>query len=210
MMATFGEIIAQVANDLARTNINSEIGDEVNNAIRFYDTKRVWFNEKRDLTFSTVIGQEEYTSAANADIPNLIKIDGMFTTLGSTDKWVMTPMDAVWREWLTPPNDPGRPTHYTNYNRVLRLWPVPDAVYTVRVMGWYRLAALSVDADENIWTQEASDLVRMSAKRRVLANVVQDYEAAAAVQALEREAWDAVERETILRTGSGQICPTAF
>lgn len=209
-MATFGEIIAQVANDLARTNINSEIGDEVNNAIRFYDTKRVWFNERRDITFSTVAAQEEYTSADNAYIDDLIKIDGMFTTLGSGDKWIMTPMDAVWRESLTPPNDPGRPTHYTYINRVLRLWPVPDAVYTVRVMGWYRLAALSADSDTNIWTQEASDLLRLSAKRRVLANVVQDYEMAAAVQSLEREAWDAIERETILRTGSGWICPTSF
>ena len=209
-MATFGDIIALVADDLARTNLNSQIGNEINAAIREFDTKRVWFNETRDLTFNTVAAQAEYTTADNSNIPNLIRIDGMFSTLNSNDKWLLKPMDKAQREWLTPPNDPGRPTWYTFTNKVLTLWPVPDAVYQIRVMGWYRLAALSIDTDTNIWTEEASDLLRHSARRRLLTNVVQDAEGAAIAQTSEAAAWAAIERETILRTNAGTICHTDF
>ncbi len=209
-MATFGDIIAQVANDLARTNLNAEIGEEINAAIREFDTKRVWFNESRDLTFNTVAAQAEYTVSDNANIPNLIRIDGMFSTLNSNDKWLLKPMDKVQREWLTPPNDPGRPTWYTFTNKVLTLWPVPDAVYQIRVMGWYRLSALAIDSDTNIWTEEAADLLRHSARHRLLLNVIQDEAGAGLAKVAEERAWGAIERETILRTNAGTICHTDF
>jgi hypothetical protein len=208
-MSTYVEIVAQVADDLARTNIGSQIGAEVNAAIRYYDTKRAWFTEERTLTFSTVAAQEDYTSADNSYIDDLIRIDGMWSTL-SNDKWRICPMDYVEREGLTPPNDSGRPVYYAYTSRTIRLWPVPDAVYTVRVLGWYRLAALVNDSDTNVWTEEAEDLIRHSARRRVQANVVRDYEGAAATKQLEDEAWSAIDRETILRSGSGIICPTDF
>ena len=209
-MATYGGIIAQVANDLARSNINAEIGDEINAAVRDYDTKRVWFNETRDLTFSTVAAQDFYTVTDNANIPNLIRIDGMFSTLGTSDKWIVEPMDAVQMERMSPPNDRSRPAWYAYFGQTIRLWPIPDTVYTIRVLGWYRLAELANDSDTNIWTEHAASLLRLSAKRRVLANVIQDYEGAAAVQQLEDEAWRAIDRETILRRGAGLVTPTDF
>lgn len=209
-MATYGDIIAQVANDLADSNINSEIGDEINAAIREYDTRRVWFNEKRDLTFSTVAAQDFYTSADNSDIPNLIRIDAMFSTSGSADKWIIEPMDAVEMERLSPPNDGGRPGYYAYFGQSIRLWPYPDQAYTIRVLGWYRLSELSQDSDTNIWTQYAAGLLRLSAKRRVLANVRQDYDNASKVFELEQEAWAAIDRETILRRGAGLVTPTDF
>ena len=208
-MATFGEIISQVANDLADSNINSEIGDEINAAIREYDTRRCWFNEKRDLTFSTVAAQDFYTSSDNSNIPNLIRIDAMFSTL-SSDKWIIEPMDAIEMERNSPPNDSGRPGFYAYFGQSIRLWPYPDTVYTIRVLGWYRLSELSEDSDTNIWTQYAAGLLRLSAKRRVLANVRQEYDAASQVFQLEQEAWSAIDRETILRRGAGLVVPTDF
>ena len=208
-MATYGEIVTQVANDLARSNISAEIGDEINAAIRDYDTRRVWFNEKRDLTFSTVAAQDIYTSADNSNIPNLIRVDAMFSTL-SSDKWIIEPMDAVEMERMSPPNDSGRPGYYAYFGQSIRLWPYPDAVYTIRVLGWYRLSELANDSDTNIWTQYVYGLLRLSAKRRVLANVIGDIEQAIAVKQLEDEAWAAIDRETILRRGAGLITPTDF
>ena len=46
-MATFGALKAKVADDLVRTDLDTQIADAVNEAIADYKTERFWFNEYR-------------------------------------------------------------------------------------------------------------------------------------------------------------------
>lgn len=206
----FGTLRAKIADDLARSNLTTQIGDAINEAIADLDAERFWFNNQRSLTFNTVAGQEFYSSSDNANIPNIIRIDQLIVGDGTNDEWPAIRKDNDLLELLDPPSTRSQPRLYAYIESKIRLWPKPDIVYSCRVTGWYRLAELSNDGDTNVWIQNAWNLVRLSARRRVQANVIRDNNAALATYQLENEALDRLRRETILRMGYGTIKPTRF
>lgn len=58
-MATYGDMQARIADELARTDLAAEIQNEIQTAISYYENERFWFNEGQ-WTFNTVNAQELY------------------------------------------------------------------------------------------------------------------------------------------------------
>ena len=61
-MATYGDIKTRVAGNLVRTDLGTEIGQAINDAINEYASTRFWFNETRSVTFNTVPSALKLTS----------------------------------------------------------------------------------------------------------------------------------------------------
>ena len=211
-MSTYGELQTRIADELDRTDLTSQIQKAIQTAIDRYERKRFYFNEARSITFNTVDAQEFYTSADQSDIPNLLMIDNVKLTISGSDKIDLDPRQYSELEYLSSnsTDDGGQPTAYAYYGKQLRLYPIPDAAYAVRVSGVFSLADLSATADTNAWMTDAEALIRSRAKRELLTHVIRDAEGAAAMAQAEAEELQSLIQATNARSSTGTLLATEF
>jgi hypothetical protein len=170
-MATYAALKARIADDLARSDLTTQIAEACEDAVRLWQTHRFHWNEIA-FTFSTVIGQGQYSSSDSSYIPDLYAIDAVYWEDGSdSDPLVrITEREAVALQTVSLQGDP---SWYSYFERKLRLYPKPSTVNTIRVLGHIKLA-LPADGAENAWTTEAFDLIRSQAKLFLAMNVTKD------------------------------------
>jgi hypothetical protein len=197
----------RIADEINRSDLTTQIGYAIKSAIKVYDKNRFWFNESRSFTFSTVDGQEFYTSSDNANIPNLLAIDTVQIAVASTDKYLLErvsyeQMEAVSSNGTT---DEGQPTWFCYFGKQLRLYPIPDAVYTIRVSGHWALDDLSATADTNAWMTDGEILIRSRAKRELYTHVIRDADGAAAMAQAEVSELKALQSASSMRGASGML-----
>jgi hypothetical protein len=203
---------SRIADELNRTDLTSQIQSAIKSAILVYDKQRFWFNESRAFTFSTVDGQEFYTSSDNADIPNLLSIDTVQIAISGSDKYLLTrvPYEQIEAVSSNGTEDEGQPTWFCYHAKQIRLYPIPDAVYTVRVTGNWALSDLSLTSDTNNWMTDAEILIRSRAKRELFTHVIRDVEGVAAMIQAENEELRALRAASGMRGTSGQLLATEF
>lgn len=176
----------ELANDGDITT--AQINYAINDAIKHYERSPWWWNQKT-ATFSTVDAQEYYSSSNLSDIPDIVQIVSAVVTHGG----VKSKLPAWSYESIDDMQDgtvEGVPCAFAVFKENIRLYPIPDGVYTVTLSYIYRLTALSEDSDSNAWTTDAEDLIRQSAKRRIAINYLNADDLAARFAAMEREAFD--------------------
>lgn len=204
-MTTYATMRSRIADEMANDGdiTTAQINYAIQDAIKYYERKPWWFNQKTG-TFSTVDGQEYYSSADLTDIPDIVQIIAATVT----DSGIKSPMRAVDYVNIDDEQDgsvEGEPRHFAYFKEQIRLYPIPDAAYTVTLSYIYRLTALSDDADSNAWTTDAEELIRQSAKRRIALNYLQAEEIAARCSVLEREAYTEMLAENRRRWGSVKL-----
>lgn len=208
-MGTLLELKTRIAQDLTRDDLTSQIGNAVSDAIKFYERQRFWFNTTRNLTFNTVAGQTAYGTAALSQIPNLVKIDALYLTQGSSIfalDWYEANDFEILENGST---GAGKPDAFTYVDQEIRLWPRPSAIYSMRIHALYRLPALTDNAT-NAWTDAAEELIRSHAKMLLFMDLVGDDEGAARMQAKIPFLLDALRSESSMRSASGKIQGTDF
>lgn len=170
MANDYGTMLARIANEIRRTDLSSEIAQEVQDAIKFYEAERFWFNEDRTHIFTTSASQEFYGVADQSFIPNIIHFDQAVITI-SGNRYPMNKRDWDYLEHIAMnPFTNGQPQDVAYYAEQFRLYPIPDRSYEVRVSGIYQLTTLSASADTNAWMVEGEQLIRNMAKRNLHMN----------------------------------------
>jgi len=212
-MTTLSTMKTRIADELARTDLTSQIGYAISDAISAYDTERWFFSENRDTTFSTVADQEFYTSSDAAGFSNLIAIDYVSLTVADTP-YILLERPPAELEWAsTNSTSTGQPSWFNWYNESLRLYPIPDGVWTGRVVGAFKPSAPATDDEtSNPWMTYAERLIRSRAKLELAVHVLFDRELAADMSAASDEAWSQLKDHTNMQTqqGRGLITPMAF
>jgi hypothetical protein len=210
-MATLADMKARVADELARGDLTSQIASAIADAIAFYQDRRFFFNESRDITFNTVVGQQWYGAADNANIPLLYFIDYLTMTVGNivSDVPRMEPEDL---EILTMSGtQQGEPYAYTYYNQQIRLYPVPSQVWPMRLGAHIAAAAPASDGEvNNPWMTVAEKLIRSRAKYELAINWLKDMDLAQTMTAAVTEAFDELKGRTNRQTGRGVIRAMQF
>jgi hypothetical protein len=207
-MATYGDLKAQIASDLRRSNLTTEIASAVLDAIRDHDTERFWFNETATYSLNTVNGTDEYTLAAQAPIQEFIKIDRVKTQVGNTwlevyDDWTWDEMDEAF---ATPTT--GQPAQWAfTGNNQLRIFPTSNAVFPLRIYGHYRIVPLSADGDSNDWTNAAKNLIRYTALKRLFAFPIRDMQQQQSADAAGMRELEYLRKETERRQRTGEMAP---
>jgi len=197
---------ARIASELRRSNITSQIASAIATAVEVYQDERWHFNERRDVTFPTVASQDFYTSADSASIPLLIKLDYANVYVGGTAYTLVPQSPAAMEELSDSATNTGQPSEYVWYGDSLRLYPVPDDVYTIRLAGVFIAAAPATDDEaDNPWMTKAERLIRSRAKLELAIHVLQDQELAAAMGEATRDAWDDLKIRTNRLTGTGRV-----
>lgn len=210
-MATFGEVKSRVINELDRTDLASVAPDAVRLTIKRYEAERLHFTVSRNLTLNTVAGQVLYTGSDASWIPDIVRIDNPgFVLVGGQNRKVYRD-DPVVLEFMTDNSaTQGEPLNWAYYAQQLRLYPVPDQVYSLRFHGVMRLAALSADGDTNAWTTDAEDLITAGAKRWICQQVTKDFQLAEVMKMAEDEALQRLRSEYTDRHATGKITATQF
>lgn len=213
-MTTFADIKAEVADDIDDTTgeYAVQIGRAVNAAIRYAERFAFYFNETRDKTFSTVPGREWYGATDLADIATLIRIEAAYLQQanGPAADLVRFPPKEI--EALADSSAAsGEPYGFVYFGQRIRLYPIPNAVYTVRLqLGPYRLTPLAVDSDSNAWLNEAYDMIKARAKYLIHKDTTKDPGLAAEALSDYQDQFLVLKAETSARNGAGRIVPTQF
>lgn len=208
-MTTLAAMISEIESDTERSDTTA-IRSKISAAIRHYQPTRLFFNESRDVTFTTVIGQTEYTFASDIGT-EFYKIDGVWLTQG-TNVYQLRRCDYRALEILLDGNSTSsQPTSFAWIDRQMRLYPEPNDAYTVRVTGHIKAAAPASDAEtDNVWMTEAYDLIMSRAKAELYAHRWEEPAAAQVMRVAEAEALDRLLATTDTKIGSGFVTPTQF
>jgi hypothetical protein len=97
------------------------------------------------------------------------------------------------------------PTHFAYFKQQIRLYPIPDAVYTVGLSYIYRFTTLSADGDTNAWMTDGEEVIRQSAKRRLALDTQGADEIAMRAKVLEDEAFDELLAESRRRLPNQEL-----
>ena len=209
--ATLSDMKTRIADELARADLTSQIAYAIADAIDFYQSERFHFNESRSLTFSTVADQEFYTSSDLAAIATMQSFDYLLLYLSGLPYEInrRTPIEIeLLNQGATVT---GQPYSYSYYNKQIRLGPVPDSVYTIRIAGRITYTAPASDSEaSNPWMQDGEKLIRSRAKWELFTHVLRNAEQAEAMKAAEKEAFSQLKGKTALLSGTGQIAPMQF
>lgn len=166
-MTTLTVMKSRMVSELAnRTDLSDAIANAISDAIAEYQGRRFWFNQARS-SFSTADGTEYYSTSV---IPtDIAQIDSLRLTANG-DIYVMHEMPWQWMEDISTTTE-GRPTRWAFYGQQIRLYPIPDAVYTVSIAYHKKVAAPAADGEaDNPWMTYAEELIRSAALMRVYMN----------------------------------------
>lgn len=204
-MATYGDMKARIADELSRTDLSAQIASEIQSAIFYYQDDRFYFDQRRDVTFNTVTGQEFYTSTDITNFNLLIDLDAVTVTVNgnrfNVKPWPYPDLEMISVTTTTQ----GEPNYYAIYAQQMRLYPIPQQVYSIRLSGVFSLAAPVLDADSNAWTNDAEELIRARAKKKVNLNYIKDTEQATIDQTSETEAYNGLINRTAKYLSTGQL-----
>ncbi len=211
--ATLGYMLDKIADQIARSDISSQIAESVNDAILFYQPHRFIFSEGRDTSLSTVIGQEFYGVADDVLLGpgGLFSFDYITVTIG-TAQYDLPRYQPEDIELLSQSGtQQGQPQCYSYYNYQLRLYPVPSAVYPLTIAAHQRIAAPATTATAgNPWMVDGEKLIRSRAKYELALHYTQDMEEAQRMTAAVTESYDELKMRTNMLAGTGYLTPTEF
>lgn len=217
---TFGDLCNRIADELGgRTDLltastgltDSPIQLAILDAVSLWDGERFYFNEYRTTgAFSTVAGQEFYTSSDWADIATIGHIDKL-SVLISGNRYFMWPRTEEYMEDISiNPSWRGQPVDYAYYNFQLRFYPIPDNAYPVNVLGTKSFAALSSNSDSNVWTTEAEAMIRATAKMYLYRDTLQDDGRAQAMANAMQGEYSSLKGNTFRKAATTRMKPTMF
>jgi hypothetical protein len=192
-MATLDDLKTRIITELSRDDLEdtlaAQLTTHISRACEFYANQRFWFNAVV-ATASTTANVE--TVAIPAGVRRI-------------DRMTIPASYAEVQEAILPDLDnvasvtTGRPTHYAYYNDSVRLYPVPDSAYTLRIYGLAQIDAPVDDTDENAWTEEAQDLIVSHTKMTLCRDQFRDAEGTQLAMGATQDALKRLQRETAQR-----------
>ena len=210
-MATFGNMIERIEDEIRDATINSNVRAAILTAITDHEFERWWWNEDNSLRLTLSSSQEFYTSSHLTAIPNLLHIDDIRVSISGSK----TPLRRRSWEWFErvstgAPGNVGIPSDFTYYQQQLRFYPVPNATITADISSVVRLATLSATADTNAWTNDAEAMIRCQAKAHLYAHVKGDDVQAQKYYQMAQLHRSQLVRENVKRLSRGRTEPWQF
>lgn len=208
-MSTLGAMLDRIADELARTDLTSNIRQAVQSAIRHYERKPFYFNETRS-TLSTSDGASSYTTSDFSFLDKMAEIYSAKITVNS-NQYQLIERDWEYLDSLrTSTTHEGDPTDFSYYGKQFHVYPTPNAARNILISYVEKAATLSATTDTNYWMTDGEELIRARATRKLYAEVIKDPENAAYWHQCEMEAFDALRAETEARVMTGLPRPTYF
>lgn len=213
-MTTLAVMKQRIADELARSDLTAMIAYAISDAIDAYQSRRLFFNEKREVVFNTIDGEEWYDLTDSPDIPNLMAIDSMRVAIDASF-WELCRKTPEQMESTQVSPAEGQPTSYTYFNQQIRLYPIPNDDWEVTISGHFKIDAPLSDSEQfNPWMTDAERLIRARAKVNLARNVnASGLDPSFSPEALiifrdeENDAFNDLKSRTAKQVGTGKIVP---
>lgn len=196
-MADLATLKSRIASEIHRSDLTDEIAYAISDAVKHYQSKRFAFNQTRG-TLTTVSGTEFYD-----DLTDVASIDSITLNINARktvlDQWSYGEMERI----ATTTNTNNQPWAWSWYDEQIRLYPVPDAAYTLTVSYIQKIDVPSSDSSSNIWTNQAEELIRHAAKKRLYRDVTMDDANAIKAEAAEQEQLARLLKDTNRQVSGG-------
>lgn len=200
-MAIYLTLKNQVASDLHRSDLSSQIVQAISDAIQYYERESWWFLEGRK-TMTTVAGQAWYAVPSD-----LLNFDNLLITI-SGNKVPLNRIHYTTMDNYDSGSYQGQPYEWTFYDNQIRFYPVPDTAYTITLSDSDQLDALSSNSDSNSWTTDGYSLIRHRAVWDIYMNHLKSPDMASLAKSSELEAHKSLRQLHDLKTSTGKIKKT--
>ncbi len=135
---------------------DSELNRHINNAYRDIATKYMHHKSRKICTFPTVAAQADY--GLPLDVGAVLRVWDE-----TNSKRLPRKADRYEAEWDGDSAD-AQPTVYARFRDFIRLYPVPDAIYTISLFYRENITDLSLDGDEPVINQPWHHSIRLLAR----------------------------------------------
>lgn len=203
-MSTYANLRARIQRELDRDDISADVSAAIATSIRELEPTPTYFNRFREST-ETVDGQEYY------DLPSTYLEVLALTIIVNDQRYTLTHMN--WSEIENIQSNAtykGRPIAFAIDLQQVRLYPVPDAVYRLEMVGTKSLGVPSGDSDTSAWIdpQHGERCVRLMATIQLLEERIGGAESMATAARMRTSLEEALRRlraETHRRRSTGRI-----
>ncbi|MCL6230021.1 phage adaptor protein [Bartonella bilalgolemii] len=180
-------------------------------ALRFCERLPFYFNESREIVFTTLRGKNRYGREVNPFIAEAVQIVAVYLYDKPSHKFKLLRTDPIILESSESEWDRGIPTRYAYFEQKLVLSPIPDASYSIRlILSPMRIKEIETMQEDSIWFLEAYELIKTRAKYELYTNILKEPQMAAAAFAMFQEQLEALTIETSRRKNLFQIQHTDF
>ena len=208
-MSDYGKIKSRISREMKRGELSvssTAVAQSVIDAINHFAKRRFWFNTGYEEVVTT-----PDTATIGSAVTGIIKIDSMKAAIGNRD-YPLSPMTYREMERIDSGQWAGYPEYYAHYNNNIRLYPIPNATYTVKVSYIKELTDVtlsSVATSTNEWVDDCESMIRKRAKGELFENELRNVqEAQMMFQSAEQE-YKELKRQTDGRQ-SGRVKATTF
>lgn len=210
-MSTFTQLKSQIANDLRRTDIDSEIEDAIHEAIRAYEGDRFWFNERYRV--SVTLSTSSATIALTSIDPYFREIDRVRLLLTSTEDRDLYPRDYAWVMSRQDIQLDAQPLYWAIYADTIQFDSYADQNYTLTMDGIEQFGGVTSSfsaSSSDAWFGFGKDLIRSRAKLELYTHVIKGSDRdMLTMAAAESRAYTHLKSKTNQR-GSGRVRPTQW
>lgn len=190
-MATRLEVKTRIITELDRDDLAGDLAGtldtHVDRACEFYADQKFWFN-------SLIASVATVASTATVAIPATMRVIERVALQGYDYD-----LQEVLLDDLPDNTTTGVPKFYAYYGDLLKFDPIPSGVFTLKLYGIARIAAPALDADANIWTNEAQDLIVGRVKMTLCRGLFRDPEGAQLAIGEIQDVLARLKRETARR-----------
>lgn len=209
---TFGTLKARVASEMKRGELTASataVASAIITSIDYFKRRRFPWNEF--AVTNAGVSQPDVVDVTLSTSYRVITIDSLKIRIGTRD-YPLEPdifrrIDRVDSgQWA------GYPEVYSFHHDRIRLYPIPNASYTVAVAGIWDLSDISADASAsatNGWTGQGENMIRLRAKGNLFRDELREFAVAREFFSEAERAADEIHRETQGRHRA-RLVPTQF
>lgn len=190
-MTTLADLKTRIITEMVRDDLADDLAAQllihIQRACEYYSEEKFWFNSLV-TTAVTVAGTQ------TVNVPATMRRVDRVTIPAYTQELIEVTMQDLDFDTVQ-----SIPRGYAYYNDALKLYPTPDAVYTLQLTGIAQVDAPELDADSSIWTNEAQDLIVGRTKMTLFREQFRDPEGTQLAIAEVQEFYSKLRRETARR-----------
>ncbi|MCK5602535.1 hypothetical protein KAR91_11715 [Candidatus Pacearchaeota archaeon] len=203
-MTTYNDLKDQIADDLNRSDLTSQIEAGIANSVALYNQSRWWFNEGR--AFISASASQAYYAVPS----DMLDKDTMLVTIGGSKEPLV---EKSYEEIDNKDTDTyvGTPAEFCYFADQFRLYPKPNTGFTL-TLSFHKVLDPPTASASNAWTNRyiGFNLIRHATVREIAMHKMNAPNKAALASAGEKNALTALTTLNTKRMTRGRVTPTEF